>query len=63
MFDQFKNQCHVIEAYLEEPDSEIDEIIELLHKQTTPSFSFERQGGISSDHSDDEFLEVIKKGI
>ena len=63
VFDQFKNQCHVIEAYLEEPDSEIDEIIELLHKQTTPSFSFERQGGISSDHSDDEFLEVIKKGI
>lgn len=63
IFDQFKNQCHVAESYLDEPGNEIKRIIECLHKQTTPSFSFDRVGEITSDHTDNEFLEMVKKGI
>ena len=63
VFDQFKNRCHVVETYLNEPDNEIQRIIEYLHKQTTPSFTFDREGEITSDYTDDEFLEMVKRGI
>ena len=63
VFDQFKNQCHVVETYLDEPGNDIKRIIECLYKQTTPSFAFDREGEITSDHTDNEFLEMVKKGI
>ncbi len=63
VFDQFKNQCHVVKTYLNGLDSDIQRIIECLHKQTTPSFTFNTEGEITSNLTDDEFLEMVKKGI
>ncbi len=63
-FDHFRNQCYVIETYLSKPDeSAMQEVIDLLHKQSTPQFKFEKLGNSTSDIDDEEFLEVVKKGI
>ena len=63
IFDQFKNQCHVVKTYLNGSNNDIQRIIECLHKQTTPSYTFDMEGEITSNHTDDEFLEMVKKGI
>ena len=63
VFDQFKNECHVVNTYLNGYSNDIQRVIECLYKQTTPSFSFDTEGEITSNHTDDEFLKMIKKGI
>lgn len=63
-FDHFRNQCYVIETYLNLPDDAlIDEVVDLVHRQSTPKFKFERQGASTSDISDQDYLEIVKKGI
>jgi anthranilate synthase component 1 len=63
-FDHFRNQCYVIETFLENQDDLVfDEIIDILHKQSTPRFKFERIGDSVSDIEDDDFLQMVKKGI
>ena len=63
-FDHFRNQCYVVETYLDRPQDDLfNEIIELVHKQSTPNFRFEKTGSSTSDVDDKQFLEVVKKGI
>ena len=64
VFDHFKNECHVIETFVEESDeSGFNELIELLHKQSTPTFGFSRSGSVESNFTDEEYREIVKKGI
>ncbi|MFY0686901.1 MAG: anthranilate synthase component I family protein [Cyclobacteriaceae bacterium] len=63
-FDHFRNQCHVIETYVDQvDDGEFNEIIDILHKQTSPQFDFQTVGETQSDFTDEEFLEKVKVGI
>ena len=62
--DHFRNECFVIENYLESPnDAEFEEIVNLIHQQNVPSFDFQRSGEKRSVFTDDEFLEIVRKGI
>jgi len=62
--DHFRNKGYLIEAYFEEADdNELDEIYNLLMKQTSPNFEFKVTSEIESDFSDSEFTEIVKKGI
>ena len=63
-FDHFRNECHVMECHLGNPDDKgLDELINLLYKQTNPAFQFAKTHGTTSDFTDAEFLEIVKKGI
>lgn len=62
--DHFKNECYIIENYLEVPnEEEFDEISDLIHQRNIPSFEFQKVGEISSNLTDAEFLENVKSGI
>ncbi|MDW3193300.1 MAG: anthranilate synthase component I family protein [Cytophagales bacterium] len=62
--DHFKNECFIIENYLEKPnDEEFDEISDLIHQRNIPSFDFKKVGELTSNLTDAEFLENVKSGI
>ncbi len=62
--DHFKNECYIIENYIDEPnDQEFDEISDLIHQRNIPSFDFKKVGNIASNLTDAQFLEKVKSGI
>lgn len=62
--DHFRNECHVIECYLEEPKEEaFNELLNIISQQNIPSFSFKKQGDTESNFTDDSFLDIVKSGI
>ena len=62
--DHFKNECHVIESYFEEPDNNLfDEVYSLIQQRNIPTYPFKTQAEKSSNKSDEEYLEMVKKGI
>ena len=62
--DHFKNECHIIETYVDQPnDEDFEEIVNTIHQRNIPSFNFEKRGEASSNLTDDEFLQNVKKGI
>lgn len=64
VFDHFKNEGYLIEAQIDRAATrEFDELYDLIMRQSIPQFSFEKRSDISSDFTDEEFLEVVKKGI
>jgi anthranilate synthase component 1 len=64
VFDHFKNEGYLIEAQIDQAaPQEFDELYDLIMRQSIPQFSFEKRSDISSDFTDEEFLEVVKKGI
>ncbi len=63
-FDHFKNECYLIEAYIDEPnETGFEEILTLIDQKNIPSFSFRKSGDTSSSFEDSEFLERVHKGI
>lgn len=63
-FDHFKNECHVIESYVDEPDDKaFREVLTLIQQTNLASYSFETTGDITSDTSDQAYIEKVKKGI
>lgn len=62
--DHFKNECFIIETYLEEAaDKKFNELLTIISQQNIPSFSFSRSSAIESNFDDEEFLEIVKSGI
>ena len=62
--DHFKNKCHVIEAYIDEPDDELfKEVISLIQQRNIPGYPFKTTGEKISNKSDEEYVEMVKKGI
>lgn len=62
--DHFKNECYVIENYIEVADDEIfDEITDLIHQRNIPSFQFKKEGEIVSNFTDKQFLDKVNTGI
>jgi anthranilate synthase component 1 len=62
--DHFRNECHVIECYLDETkDQAFNELFTIISKQNIPSFSFKKSGETKSNFTDESFLEIVKSGI
>ncbi|MEQ8903995.1 anthranilate synthase component I family protein [Ekhidna sp.] len=62
--DHFKNECHIIEAFVNKPDDELfDEVSSLIQQRNIPGYPFSTKGERVSNKSDEEYLEMVKKGI
>ena len=62
--DHFKNECFIIENYVDQAnDEEFEEIHDLIHQRNIPSFDFQKTGELNSNLTDQEFLENVKSGI
>lgn len=62
--DHFKNECHVIEAYIDEPDNELfEEVLSLIQQRNIPGYPFKTSGEKTSSKTDEEYLAMVKKGI
>jgi len=62
VFDHFKNQVHIFEHSEAGEDSQIDHIIELIEGRNIPSYPFSVTSQVSSNYSNEDFLEIIEKG-
>ncbi len=64
VFDHFKNQCHIIESYFDEPDDlAFQSIKDILFKQSFPTFRFSRTSETKSPITDKEYRSMVEKGI
>ncbi|MEM9339859.1 MAG: anthranilate synthase component I family protein [Bacteroidota bacterium] len=62
--DHFRNKCHVIESYIEEPDEVLfNEISSLIQQRNIPGYPFHVVGEKTSSNTDEEYVEMVKKGI
>lgn len=62
--DHFKNECHIIESFSEEPDDSLfNEVISLIQQRNIPGYPFTTKGKVESNLSDEEYVEMVKKGI
>lgn len=63
-FDHFKNECYLIECYLDEPDDVgFEDLLLTITQKNIPSFSFRKSTETTSNFDDDTFLERVKQGI
>ena len=58
----FNNQAKLF-AHCYASDSNLDEVVKLLQAPARDSFAFHKEGSSASNMSDDEFVELVKKGI
>ncbi len=62
--DHFKNECHLIECFTQEPDdAAFDDLLNVLTQRNIPSFSFNKSTETTSNFTDEEFLDRVKQGI
>lgn len=61
--DHFKNEMYVFEHTTEGQESEMSKLIALIKRSDDPQFDFTVNGDETSSYNDDQFLEMIKKGI
>jgi anthranilate synthase component 1 len=62
VFNHFSNQLHLVENLPEGHESEIGGILDLLHNRTVPTYRFCPDSDEESNVTDEEFLEMVKKG-
>ncbi|AZQ64466.1 anthranilate synthase component I family protein [Flammeovirga pectinis] len=62
--NHFKNELHIFEHIPEGENSEskIEEIKSLIKSKNFPAYHFKREGEETTNFTDSEFLEVLKKG-
>lgn len=58
----FNNEAHLY-AHCYESDNNLDEVIKLIKGKSSTSYSFKRNGKATSNLTDDEFVDLVKKGI
>jgi anthranilate synthase component I len=64
VLDHFKNECHVIETYLDQPnDGAFNDLLTLLNQQNIPNFSFKKTSETKSNLTDESYLEIVKTGM
>ncbi|XOV94177.1 MAG: anthranilate synthase component I family protein [Bacteroidota bacterium] len=62
--DHFKNECFLIETYIDEQDdAKFEELSNLISQRNIPSFGFKKVGETASNFEDEGFLEIVKSGI
>ncbi len=63
-FDHFRNECHVIESFVNEPNDQMfQEVMSLIQQKNLPGYSFARTGEILSETTSEDYLNMVKKGI
>lgn len=63
VFNHFTNRLKIIEAVPEGDRSRLEEIEAVIRNRNFASYNFELVGGISSPITDDEYKEMVRKGI
>ena len=58
----FNNQADLY-AHCYDTDSNLDEVVRMLQSRNISTYPFARKGAFTSNLSDDEFVELVKKGI
>lgn len=61
--NHFKNEMVIVENIPEGDKSEMDEVVAMLDSRNFPIYPFEAKGGITSPITDDEYMEMVDKGI
>ncbi|MEQ8927841.1 MAG: anthranilate synthase component I family protein [Fulvivirga sp.] len=61
--DHFKNEMYVFEHTTEDQENRIEELISLINRHADPQFEFKIQGEESSVYDDQQFLEILQKGV
>ena len=63
-FDHFRNECHVIEAFLDQPSDDLfDEVISLIQQNNFPNYPFKTIEKVQSAITDEVYKEMVEKGI
>lgn len=64
VFDHFKDELHVFEHQLQkEYDFKLENLVQVILNRSIPQFKFSKEGEETSNQTDEQFLEIIKKGI
>ena len=66
VFDHFKNELYIVHNSINKPCvdySKIDYILQLIQVNNLPNFSFETIGAETSNYTDDEFRQMITRGV
>ena len=61
--NHFKNEMVIVENIPAGDKSEMDEVVAMLDSRNFPIYPFEAKGGITSPITDDEYMEMVDKGI
>ena len=65
VIDHFKNELYIFEHRLAEDTrpGQLDHIESILNHQSLPHFTFQRQGEEGSNMKDEDYLDMVQKGI
>jgi anthranilate synthase component 1 len=64
VFDHFKDELHVFEHQLGKTyDFDRNDLVQVILNRSVPQFKFKKVGVEESNMTDEEFLEIINKGI
>ncbi|MCD7962737.1 MAG: anthranilate synthase component I family protein [Rikenellaceae bacterium] len=61
--NHFRNEMTITENIAEGMSSGIEEIISVLDSRNFPTYDFKSRGEVSSPISDEDYMEMVKKGI
>ena len=62
--DHFKNECHIVEAFVDTPDDKLfEEVISLIQQRNIPGYPFKTTDEKASNKTDEEYLGMVKQGI
>ena len=63
VFNHFKDELYICENHINGVESEIGLVESLIRSKDVPVFPFKRKGAETSNVTDDEYLEMVEKGI
>jgi anthranilate synthase component 1 len=64
VFDHFKDELHVFEHQINKKyDFSREDLVQVILNRSVPQFQFKKVGEETSNMNDEEFLEIINKGI
>ncbi len=62
--DHFKNECHIIEAFIDQPNDKLfEEVTSLIQQRNIPGYPFKTTASKTSNKTDQEYLDMVEKGI
>lgn len=60
--DHFKNEMHLFEFSMSPQESKLEELLVLINNKNYADYHFEITGTEQSNYTDEDFLEILKKG-
>ncbi len=63
VFDHFHNKLYLFEHRLEGQPSRLAEIERIIDRQNVPRFSFQTRGSETTPLTDEDYLQMVRKGI